>query len=159
MAFTPSTWCSKQVEEIDIGDEVVSSDEDRTGVPNLTGSVVLFVGGWIADGRKQKRCRFAGVPGRCEGEGGSEEKGVRPRPGREEKGVQQEAESFVQASTTSRRLRSLVTVLCYTLVRPYCLMLRVGGHVGGYFSVPPRAVWAFVVFCLVSRILGWDRFF
>ena len=49
----------EKVEKVDIGDEVVSSDEDRTGVPYLTGSVVLFVCGWIADGRKQKRCSFA----------------------------------------------------------------------------------------------------
>jgi hypothetical protein len=41
------------------------------------------------------------------------------------------------------------TVLCYTLAQ--CTRLRVGGHVGGSFSVPPRTVW---IPCCLSRLVG-----
>ena len=47
------------------------------------------------------------------------------------------------------------TVQWFILVRPACLRLRVGGHIGGYFSVPSAQDWCLVDFpCILSRLVG-----
>ena len=52
----------------------------------------------------------------------------------------------------SKKIFSLHSCLVYHQIR-----LRVGGHVGGYFSVPTRTVWTFLFPCLGSGFGGSER--